>query len=395
MRRRHRRVAGCARARRGAGRCRRGRPGCRHRSWPLAGRHRHGGAASAREFPNTDLIAGNVATAEATEALIDAGVDAVKVGIGAGSICTTRVVAGIGVPMISSIMECARAAARRNIPVIADGGIRYSGDIVKALAVGASCAMIGNLFAGTDESPGELILFQGRSYKEYRGMGSMGAMRRGSRDRLLPGRVRSREEGAPPTSSFPRASKGASLTRAACAAMIHQLVGGLRAGHGLLRKRHSFKNCSARRSSFASRPPAPREPRPRRDDHQEPQLQDGITRSGLRPSAPPSGPWASGPLALGPSWFCRRGPSPLRTPEAARGVLLDGQHTVGNAHLFEAQVVGCRLVDPRVQVCVLQRQPATAIFVDQRKCGTAHFRGIDTQPGAIPRTNAVCRRRDS
>src|SRR5918999_4566657 len=138
-----------------------------------------------REFPNTDLIAGNVATGEATTALIDAGVDAVKVGIGAGSICTTRVVAGIGVPMISSIMECATAAAARNIPVIADGGIRYSGDIVKALAVGASCTMIGNLFAGTDESPGELILFQGRSYKEYRGMGSIGAMRRGSRDRYF------------------------------------------------------------------------------------------------------------------------------------------------------------------------------------------------------------------
>src|SRR5688572_10224266 len=138
-----------------------------------------------REFPNTDLVAGNVATADATQALIDAGVDAVKVGIGAGSICTTRVVAGIGMPMISSVMECARAAATRNVPVIADGGIRYSGDVVKALAVGASCAMIGNLFAGTDEIPGELILFQGRSYKEYRGMGSMGAMRRGSRDRYF------------------------------------------------------------------------------------------------------------------------------------------------------------------------------------------------------------------
>src|ERR671929_731375 len=138
-----------------------------------------------REFPNTDLVAGNVATADATLALIDAGVDAVKVGIGAGSICTTRVVAGIGVPMITSIMDCARAASARNVPIIADGGIRYSGDVVKALAVGASCAMMGNLFAGTDESPGELILFQGRSFKEYRGMGSIGAMRRGSRDRYF------------------------------------------------------------------------------------------------------------------------------------------------------------------------------------------------------------------
>ena len=117
-----------------------------------------------RDFPNTELVAGNVATAAATLALIDAGVDAVKVGIGGGSICTTRVVAGIGVPMISSVMECAKAAAARNVPIIADGGMRYSGDIVKALAVGASSAVLGNLFAGTDESPGELILFQGRSY---------------------------------------------------------------------------------------------------------------------------------------------------------------------------------------------------------------------------------------
>src|SRR5215212_9210608 len=138
-----------------------------------------------RRFPQVDLVAGNVATAEATEALIALGVDAVKVGIGAGSICTTRVIAGIGVPMISAIMECSRAAAARGIPGIADGGIRFSGDITKAIAVGASTTMIGNLFAGTDESPGEIILYQGRSFKEYRGMGSMGAMRRGSRDRYF------------------------------------------------------------------------------------------------------------------------------------------------------------------------------------------------------------------
>ncbi len=141
--------------------------------------------ASAARFPDVDLVAGNVATAEATEALIERGVDAVKVGIGAGSICTTRVVAGIGVPMITAIMECARAAAPHDVPVIADGGIRFSGDITKAIAVGASTTMIGNLFAGTDESPGELILYQGRSFKEYRGMGSIGAMRRGSRDRYF------------------------------------------------------------------------------------------------------------------------------------------------------------------------------------------------------------------
>src|ERR687884_1700905 len=138
-----------------------------------------------QRFPEVDLVAGNVATGDGTRALIQAGVDAVKVGIGAGSICTTRVVAGIGVPMITAIMDCARAAEPHDVPIIADGGIRFSGDITKALAVGASTTMIGNLFAGTDESPGEMILYQGRSFKEYRGMGSIGAMRRGSRDRYF------------------------------------------------------------------------------------------------------------------------------------------------------------------------------------------------------------------
>src|SRR5215831_5422152 len=138
-----------------------------------------------QRFPDVELVAGNVATAEGTRALIDAGVDAVKVGIGAGSICTTRVVAGIGVPMITAIADCARVAEAHKVPIIADGGIRYSGDITKAIAVGASACMIGSLFAGTDESPGEMILFQGRSFKEYRGMGSLGAMRRGSRDRYF------------------------------------------------------------------------------------------------------------------------------------------------------------------------------------------------------------------
>jgi IMP dehydrogenase len=182
-------------------------------------------------FPNTELVAGNVATAEATEALIDAGVDAVKVGIGGGSICTTRVVAGIGVPMISSIMECARAAAAGSVPVIADGGIRYSGDIVKALAVGASCTMIGNLFAGTDESPGELILFQGRSYKEYRGMGSIGAMRRGSRDRYFQDEF-DLEGGRATEKLVPEGIEGRVAHKGSVAGMIHQLVGGLRAGMG-------------------------------------------------------------------------------------------------------------------------------------------------------------------
>ena len=184
-----------------------------------------------REFPNTDLVAGNVATGEATEALIDAGVDAVKVGIGAGSICTTRVVAGIGVPMITSVLECARAAAPHNVPIIADGGMRYSGDIVKALAVGASCAVLGNLFAGTDESPGELILFQGRSYKEYRGMGSIGAMRRGSRDRYFQDEF-DLEGGRAADKLVPEGIEGRVAHKGSAAAVIYQLVGGLRAGMG-------------------------------------------------------------------------------------------------------------------------------------------------------------------
>jgi IMP dehydrogenase len=184
-----------------------------------------------REFPNTDLIAGNVATAEATEALIDAGVDAVKVGIGAGSICTTRVVAGIGVPMISSIMDCARVARVHHVPIVADGGIRYSGDIVKALAVGASSVMTGNLFAGTDESPGELILFQGRTYKEYRGMGSIGAMRRGSRDRYFQDEF-DLEGGRGVDKLVPEGIEGRVAHKGSAAAVIHQLVGGLRAGMG-------------------------------------------------------------------------------------------------------------------------------------------------------------------
>jgi len=184
-----------------------------------------------REFPNTELVAGNVATAAATMALIDAGVDAVKVGIGAGSICTTRVVAGVGVPMISSVMECAKAAASRNVPVIADGGMRYSGDLVKALAAGASSTVLGNLFAGTDESPGELILFQGRSYKEYRGMGSIGAMRRGSRDRYFQDDF-DLEGGRNTDKLVPEGIEGRVAHKGSAASVIYQLVGGLRAGMG-------------------------------------------------------------------------------------------------------------------------------------------------------------------
>jgi IMP dehydrogenase len=184
-----------------------------------------------REFPNTELVGGNVATAEATEALIAAGVDAVKVGIGAGSICTTRVVAGIGMPMVTSILECATAAEKRNVPIIADGGIRYSGDIVKALACGASCVMTGNLFAGTDESPGELILFQGRTYKEYRGMGSIGAMRRGSRDRYFQDEF-DLEGGRATEKLVPEGIEGRVAHKGSAQAVIYQLMGGLRAGMG-------------------------------------------------------------------------------------------------------------------------------------------------------------------
>jgi IMP dehydrogenase len=191
-----------------------------------------------RAFPELDLVAGNVATGEATEALIGLGVDAVKVGIGAGSICTTRIVAGIGVPMITAVAECAEAARRHNVPVIADGGIRFSGDIVKALAVGASSVMIGNLFAGTDESPGELILYQGRTFKEYRGMGSIGAMRKGSRDRYFQDDFEL-ESGTSPAGRgtaadklVPEGIEGRVPHKGSLGMVIHQLLGGLRAGMG-------------------------------------------------------------------------------------------------------------------------------------------------------------------
>jgi IMP dehydrogenase len=173
-----------------------------------------------------ELLAGNVATGDATKALIDAGVDAVKVGIGPGSICTTRVVAGVGVPQITAIDDCARAAAGSGVPIIADGGIKFSGDIVKALAAGASTVMIGSLFAGTEESPGDTILYQGRSYKSYRGMGSLGAMREGSKDRYFQGGV---EE---PQKLVPEGIEGRVPYKGSVALNIFQLMGGLRAGMG-------------------------------------------------------------------------------------------------------------------------------------------------------------------
>jgi IMP dehydrogenase len=172
------------------------------------------------------VIGGNVATGDATTALIDAGADAVKVGIGPGSICTTRVVAGVGVPQLSAIMECAEAAAKANVPIIADGGIKYSGDLAKAIAAGAGVAMIGSLLAGTDESPGEVFLYQGRSYKTYRGMGSVGAMARGSADRYFQQEVRDNLK------LVPEGIEGQVPYKGPVSGVVHQLVGGLRAAMG-------------------------------------------------------------------------------------------------------------------------------------------------------------------
>jgi len=181
-----------------------------------------------KRFPDLELIAGNVATPEGTRALIDAGVDAVKIGVGPGSICTTRVVAGVGVPQMSAIMQCAAAAGDEDIPVIADGGIKYSGDVTKALAGGADSVMIGSLFAGTEESPGETILFQGRTYKVYRGMGSLEAMKEGSRDRYF------QEDRELEKKLVPEGIVGRVPYRGPLADTLYQLVGGLRAGMGYL-----------------------------------------------------------------------------------------------------------------------------------------------------------------
>ncbi|MBL6429593.1 MAG: IMP dehydrogenase [Maritimibacter sp.] len=171
------------------------------------------------------IIAGNVATAEATRALINAGADAVKVGIGPGSICTTRMVAGVGVPQLTAVMESAREAAKSGVPVIADGGIKFSGDFAKAIAAGASCAMVGSMIAGTDESPGEVILYQGRSFKSYRGMGSLGAMARGSADRYF-------QKDAASDKLVPEGIEGQVPYKGSANAVVHQLVGGLRAAMG-------------------------------------------------------------------------------------------------------------------------------------------------------------------
>lgn len=181
-----------------------------------------------KEFPDLELAAGNVATGEGTRALIEAGADAVKVGVGPGSICTTRVIAGIGVPQMTAIMECAEEAKKSGVPIIADGGIKYSGDITKAMAGGANSVMIGSLFGGTEESPGETILFQGRTYKVYRGMGSLEAMKEGSKDRYF------QEETNLESKLVPEGIVGRVPYRGPLADTIYQLVGGLRAGMGYL-----------------------------------------------------------------------------------------------------------------------------------------------------------------
>ncbi|HYD30938.1 MAG TPA: IMP dehydrogenase, partial [Azospirillaceae bacterium] len=179
-----------------------------------------------RKLPNcSQVVAGNIATGAAAKALIDAGADAVKVGIGPGSICTTRIVAGVGVPQLTAIMDVVEECQKHGIPVIADGGIKFSGDLAKAIAAGADVAMIGSLFAGTDESPGEVILFQGRSYKSYRGMGSVGAMARGSADRYF-------QQEVSVMKLVPEGVEGRVPYKGPMSAVIHQLVGGLRAAMG-------------------------------------------------------------------------------------------------------------------------------------------------------------------
>ncbi|HKA91322.1 MAG TPA: IMP dehydrogenase [Haliangiales bacterium] len=188
-------------------------------------------AATRRAFPRAQIVAGNVATAEGTAALIKAGADAVKVGIGPGSICTTRVVAGVGMPQVTAIADAAKAAERHGVPIIADGGIKHSGDIVKAIAAGAMTVMIGSLFAGTDEAPGEVILYQGRSYKVYRGMGSMSAMRAGSRDRYF-------QAGVAANKLVPEGIEGRVPYRGTLSDSVFQLAGGLRAGMGYLGTRN-------------------------------------------------------------------------------------------------------------------------------------------------------------
>ncbi|MBK9293930.1 MAG: IMP dehydrogenase [Oligoflexia bacterium] len=177
-------------------------------------------------FKDVAIVSGNVATAEATQSLIEAGSDVVKVGIGPGSICTTRVVAGVGVPQVAAILDCAKAAKKKNKTIIADGGIKYSGDITKALALGANSVMLGNAIAGTDESPGEMILYQGRTYKVYRGMGSLGAMKKGSKDRYFQSTVEHDDK------LVPEGIEGKVPYKGGLSSILHQLIGGVKSGMG-------------------------------------------------------------------------------------------------------------------------------------------------------------------
>ena len=226
------------------------------------------------------VVAGNVATAEGAKALIDAGADSIKVGIGPGSICTTRVVAGVGVPQLTAIMDAVEAASQTGTPVIADGGIKYSGDLAKALAAGADCAMVGSLLAGTDETPGEVFLYQGRSYKTYRGMGSVGAMARGSADRYFQQDIKDTLK------LVPEGVEGQVPYKGAAATVLHQLAGGLRAAMGYVGARTIAElHEKARVRAHLRRRPA-RKPRARRDHHaREPELPEpGVTISPIAPA---------------------------------------------------------------------------------------------------------------
>lgn len=178
-----------------------------------------------KQYTTLDIVAGNIATAEASKDLVESGADAVKVGVGPGSICTTRVVSGAGVPQLTAVADCAEALAGSGVPVIADGGIKYSGDISKALAIGASAVMLGSLFAGTEESPGEMVLFQGRTYKVYRGMGSLGALERGGKDRYF-------QEGRSASKLVPEGIEGRVPYKGTLSGVVYQLVGGIKAGMG-------------------------------------------------------------------------------------------------------------------------------------------------------------------
>ena len=216
------------------------------------------------------LITGNVATYEGARELISLGVDGIKVGIGPGSICTTRVVSGAGVPQITAIAECARATREAGVPLIADGGIKYSGDITKAIAAGADAVMIGSLLAGTDESPGETILYQGRTFKTYRGMGSLGAMAQGSPNRYAQD---------PNAKLVPEGIEGRVASKGPLADLVYQLVGGLRSGMGYCGARNirELQREGALPAHLARRPA--RKPRPRRDHHQgSAELPGGVIR---------------------------------------------------------------------------------------------------------------------